>query len=81
MARICNRIRTCVLYRRDGHRFSATSRPLGELAWDYLFTQPVSKDVRSRILRNPYLLNHAQVHLPRGLDKNYAWPERVQAGR
>ncbi|WP_065756283.1 hypothetical protein [Bradyrhizobium paxllaeri] len=58
---------TLLLYRRDGDRFSpATTKPLGKLAWDYLFSLPVSKG-----MQRP--LNHTQVHLLKGLDENYAW--------
>jgi hypothetical protein len=64
---------TLLLYRRDGDRFSpATTKPLGKLAWDYLFSLPVSKGMR----RHPDgsgVHNHAQVHLLKGLDENYAW--------
>ncbi|KRR09590.1 hypothetical protein CQ12_13985 [Bradyrhizobium jicamae] len=58
---------TLLLYRRDGDRFSpATTKPLGDLAWDYLFGLPVSKGMLRPV-------NHAQVHLLKGLDENYAW--------
>ena len=64
---------TLFLYRRDGYRFtSATTKPLGELAWDYFFGLPVSRDM-PRDPKDPYALNHAQVHLLKGLDENYAW--------
>jgi hypothetical protein len=64
---------TLFLYRRDGYRFSsATAKPLGEWAWDYFFSQPASQDMQ-RDPKDPYALNHAQVHLLKGLDENYAW--------
>lgn len=71
---------TLFLYRRHGHRFSAaTTRPLGDLAWDYFFAQPVSRDMK----RDPgdrTSLHHAQAHLLAGLGDNYAgigqkWPD------
>ena len=41
---------TLFLYRRDRVRLSsATAKPLGDLAWDYFFSLPVSK----RMHRNP----------------------------
>lgn len=64
---------TLLLYRRDGNRFlPATAKPLGELAWDYLFSLPVSKGMQ-RHPEDAGVLNHAQVHLLKGLDDNYAW--------
>jgi hypothetical protein len=64
---------TLFLYRRNGDRFSsATSRPLGDLAWDYFFGLPVSRDMH-RDPKDPYSLNHAQALLLGGLEENYAW--------
>jgi hypothetical protein len=64
---------TLFLYRRDRVRLtSATAKPLGDLAWDYFFSLPVSK----RMHRDPkdrYSLDHAQAILLKGLDENYAW--------
>jgi hypothetical protein len=37
---------TLMLYRRNGYRFSsATSKPLGDLAWDDFFSLPVFKEM------------------------------------
>ena len=64
---------TLLLYRRDGNRFvPATAKPLGELAWDFLFSLPVSEGM-DRHPEDAGTLNHAQVHLLKGLDDNYAW--------
>ena len=67
---------TLFLYRRDHLRLtSATAKPLGDLAWDYFFSLPVSK----RMHRNPkdrYSLGHAQAILLKGLEENYAWLEQ-----
>jgi len=64
---------TLLLYRRDGDRFvPATTKPLGDLAWDYLFSLPVSEGM-DREPEDAGTLNHAQVHLLKGLDDNYAW--------
>jgi hypothetical protein len=64
---------TLFLYRRDHLRLtSATAKPLGDLAWDYFFSLPVSK----RMHRDPkdrYSLDHAQAILLKGLEENYAW--------
>jgi hypothetical protein len=56
---------TLFLYRRTGDQFSpATPKPLGDMAWDYFFSQPLSK----------------MLHLVQGMDDNYAgmgkhWPD------
>lgn len=64
---------TLFLYRRDGDRFTAaTSKPLGDLAWDYFFNLPVSQPMH-RDPKDPYSLDHAQVDLIKGLEENYAW--------
>ncbi len=61
---------TLLLYKRDGNRFvSATKKPLGELAWDYFFTQPASR----RMPTQPDELNHKRADLLKGLEENYAW--------
>jgi hypothetical protein len=64
---------TLFLYHRDGFRFSSATRtPLGDLAWDYFFSQPASKSM----IRDPkdrYSLDHATVVLIKGLEENYAW--------
>jgi hypothetical protein len=73
-------IQTLFLYRRNGYQFSAaTTKPLGDLAWDYFFTTPTSNGMH----RNPqdlYALGHAFVGLVKGLEENYAgmgqhWPD------
>jgi hypothetical protein len=67
---------TLFLYRRKGYQFSpATTKPLGDLAWDYFFTTPASEGMH-RDLRNPYSLGHAFVGLVKGMDENYAWMGR-----
>jgi hypothetical protein len=64
---------TLFLYRRHGYRFwSATPKPLGELAWDYFFRQPISKSM-IHDPKDPYSLDHATAVLIKGLDENYAW--------
>jgi hypothetical protein len=61
---------TLLLYKRDGNRFvPATGKPLGELAWDYFFTQPASKGMPTE----PDELNHKRVDLLKGMEKNYSW--------
>jgi hypothetical protein len=71
---------TLLLYRRKGQQFlSATTKPLGDLAWDYFFNSRASKGMH----RNPkerYSPHHAQVNLVQGLQENYAgmgehWPD------
>jgi hypothetical protein len=64
---------TLILYRRNGYAFSAaTAKPLGDLAWDYFFSLPVSRDMH-RDPKDRYSMDHAQVHLLKELDENYAW--------
>jgi hypothetical protein len=64
---------TLFLYRRKAYQFSpATTKPLGDLAWDYFFSTPVSKGMH-RNLKNPYALDHATVGLVKGMEENYAW--------
>lgn len=64
---------TLLLYRRDGNRFvPATAKPLGDLAWDYLFSLPISEGMDQHP-EDAGTLNHAQVHLLKGLDDHYAW--------
>jgi hypothetical protein len=64
---------TLFLYRRNGTRFSAaTPKPLGELAWDYFYSQPIAKQI-NRDPKDFDSLDHAQAHLVKGLDENYAW--------
>ena len=71
---------TLFLYRRHGFQFSpATPKPLGEMAWDYFYSQPVSAKMH-RKSRDRDSLDHAQVHLVQGVDGNYAalgqrWPD------
>jgi hypothetical protein len=71
---------TLFLYRRNGYRFyPATTKPLGDLAWDYFFTTPASKGMH-RNPRDPYSLDHAMAGLIKGMDDNYAglgehWPD------
>lgn len=64
---------TLFLYRRKGYQFSpATTKPLGDLAWDYFFTTPTSKGMH-RNPQDPYALDHAFVGLLKGMEENYAW--------
>ena len=71
---------TLFLYRRTGDQFSsATRKPFGDMAWDYFFSQPVSRKMH-RKSRDRDSLNHLQVHLVQGMDDNYAgmgkrWPD------
>ena len=68
------------LYRRTGDQFSpATPKPLGDMAWDYFFSQPLSRKMH-RKSKDRDSLNHLQVHLVQGMDDNYAgmgkhWPD------
>lgn len=67
---------TLLLYRRNGYEFSsATPKPLGDLAWDYFFGQPVSKKLH-RDPKDRDSFNHVQAALIKGLEDNYAWLER-----
>ena len=59
---------TLFLYRRKRYQFSpATTKPLGDLAWNYFYGLPDSKGMR----RNS--LNHVEAMLVKGMDENYAW--------
>jgi hypothetical protein len=69
---------TLFLYRRDDGRFSP-AKPLGNMAWDYFFTSPDSKGMH-RDPKDPYSMDHAQVHLTKGVEENYSgmgqhWPD------
>ena len=60
---------TLFLYRRKGYQFSpATTKPLGDLAWDYFFSTPASKGMH-RDPKDPYALDHATVGLVKGWKK------------
>ena len=64
---------TLFLYRRKGYQFSpATTKPLGDLAWDYFFNSPASKATH-RDPKDRDSLDHAQTILLKGMDDNYAW--------
>jgi len=64
---------TLFLYRRKGYQFlPATTKPLGDLAWDYFFNSPASKATH-RDPKDRDSLDHAQAILLKGLDDNYAW--------
>jgi len=64
---------TLFLYRRKGYQFlPATTKPLGELAWDYFFNSPASKATH-RDPKDRDSLDHAQAILLKGMDDNYAW--------
>jgi len=61
---------TLLLYKRDGNRFvPATKKPLGDLAWEYFFTQPASRGMPTE----PEELNHQRADLLKGMEENYAW--------
>jgi len=67
---------TLFLYRRKGYQFSpATTKPLGDLAWDYFFSTPASEGMH-RDLGDPYALGHAFVGLVKGMEENYAWMDQ-----
>jgi hypothetical protein len=67
---------TLFLYHRSGYQFSpATTKPLGELAWDYFFTTPASKGMH-RDPNDPFSFDHAFVGLIRGMEENYAWMDQ-----
>jgi hypothetical protein len=64
---------TMFLYRRRGFRFSAaTPKPLGDLAWDYFFEQPIARQMH-RHRKDRDSLDHLQAGLIKGLEENYAW--------
>jgi hypothetical protein len=64
---------TLFLYRRKGYQFSpATTKPLGDLAWDYFFSTPASKGMH-RDPKDPYALDHAFAGQVKGMEENYAW--------
>ena len=71
---------TLFLYRRTDDRFStATPKPLGDMAWDFFFSQPIARKVK-RTSKDIDRLNHKQAHLLQGMDDNYArlakrWPD------
>jgi len=50
----------------------ATTKPLGDLAWDYFFSTPASKGMH-RDPKDPYALDHAFAGLLKGMEENYAW--------
>jgi hypothetical protein len=67
---------TVFLYHRKGDQFSpATTRPLGDLAWDYFFRTPASKGMH-RAPKDPYALGRAFAGLVKGMEENYAWMGR-----
>jgi hypothetical protein len=64
---------TLLLYRRDGNRFvTATSKPLGDRAWDYFFATPASRGMH-RDPKDRYSLDHMRADLLQGMEENYAW--------
>ncbi|QDW39055.1 hypothetical protein FFI89_019030 [Bradyrhizobium sp. KBS0727] len=71
---------TLFLYRRNGSQFSeATPKPLGDMAWDYFYSQPISRQIH-RKSGDRDSIDHPQVHLVKGADDNYAsqgrhWPD------
>lgn len=71
---------TLFLYRRNGSQFSeATPKPLGDMVWDYFYSQPISRQMH-RKAKDRDSIDHPQVHLVQGVDDNYAsqgrhWPD------
>jgi hypothetical protein len=64
---------TLFLYRKKRYQFlPATTKPLGDLAWDYFFNSPASKATH-RDPKDRDSLDHAQAILLKGMDENYAW--------
>lgn len=64
---------TLFLYQRKGYQFlPATKKPLGDLAWDYFFSLPVSKGM-CRDPKDRYSPDHAETILVKGLEDNYGW--------
>ena len=62
-----------LVHSRNGHQFeAATNKRLGDLAWAYFYSQPIAKEI-GRDPKDHDSLNHAQVHLLKGLDEDYAW--------
>jgi hypothetical protein len=58
---------TLFLYRREGFSFKpATTKPLGDLAWDYFFSLPDSTGIQRSDLS-------PETILIKGVDDNYAW--------
>jgi hypothetical protein len=80
MQKIGSGTQTLFLYRRNGFQCSeATPKPLAEMAWDYFYSQPVSRKMH-RQRKDRDSLDHAQVNLVKGIDDNYAsigkhWPD------
>ena len=71
---------TLFLYRRNGSAFSeATPKPLGDMVWDYFYSQPISRQIL-RKSKDRDSIDHPQIHLVKGVDDNYAsqgrhWPD------
>ena len=64
---------TLFLYRKKGYQFlPATTKPLGDLAWDYFFNSPASKATH-RDPKDRDSPDHAQAILLKGMDENDAW--------
>jgi hypothetical protein len=58
---------TLFLYQRQGLAYvPATPKPLGDMAWDFFYSQPEAKGVDRNNLS-------PEVNLVKGLDTNYAW--------
>lgn len=65
---------TLFLYRRDGLKWpSATTKPLGDMAWDYFFSLPVSKRLHREAPEDRTSLDHQMAHLMKGFGENFAW--------
>ena len=71
---------TLFLYRRNGSQFTeATPKPLGDMVWDYFYSQPISRQIH-RKSGDRDSIDHPQIHLVKGADDNYAsqgrhWPD------
>jgi hypothetical protein len=64
---------TLFLYQRNGLQFSAaTPKGLGDMAWDYFYSQPLAKEIH-RDPKDFDSLDHAQAHLLKGMEESYAW--------
>ena len=80
MQKIGSGTHTLFLYRRKGTDFvPATPKPLGEMVWDYFYSQPISQKIH-RKSADRHSINHAQINLLQGVDDNYAsegrkWPD------
>ena len=74
MQKIGSGTQTLFLYRRKGFDFSAgTPKPLGAMAWDYFYSQPISRKIPNRLAvresrrqRDDRRSDHRPRNYPRG---------------